>query len=187
MKIMPPVEQEIRRAIRDERAKDPLITILGLQEKLEVQFNRTFKRDYLARLSDKVGRQTLIELDRTKIEDRMAFTRENYRMMREELLNVVYWTLDDHEVGMPKPLVRDRVEAAKTVVMLDLALLKAEIETGIYKKPIEVLAKEIRYDPLPDDVRTVIIAAWSRGGLLPAATIERMVPNRGGDVAQVHT
>jgi hypothetical protein len=83
--------------------------------------------------------------------------------------------------------VRDRVEAAKTVVMLDLALLKAEIETGIYKKPIEVLAKEIRYDPLPDDVRTVIIAAWSRGGLLPAATIERMVPNRGGDVAQVHT
>lgn len=132
MKIMPAIEQEIRRAIRDERAKDPLITIVGLQEKFEAQFNKTFKRDYLVRLSDKVGGQTLVELDRTQIEQRMAFTRENYRMMREELLKVVYWTVDDHEQGMPKPLARDRVEAAKTVVMLDLALREAEIETGMY-------------------------------------------------------
>jgi hypothetical protein len=60
--------------------------------------------------------------------------------------------------------------------MLDLALLKAEIETGMYKKPIELLAKEIHYEPLPDEIRAVIIASWKRGGLLPAATIERMVP-----------
>ena len=31
------------------------------------------------------------------------------------------------------------MEAAKSVAMLDLALLKAEIETGMYKKPIEKL------------------------------------------------
>jgi hypothetical protein len=35
----------------------------------------------------------------------------------------------------------------------------------MYKKPIEAIAKEIRYDPLPDDVRTVVIATWTRGGL----------------------
>lgn len=105
---MPPVEQEIRRAIRDERARDPLITIVSLQEKLETQFNRTFKRDYLAKLSNKVGRQTLIEMDGTQIEQRMAFTRENYRMIREELLKVVYWTVDDHTTGTPKSLARDR-------------------------------------------------------------------------------
>src|ERR1700730_16393024 len=44
------------------------------------------------------------------------------------------------------------------------------------RKPIEVLAKEIHYHPLPDEVRTVIIASWTRGGLLPRATIEQMVP-----------
>jgi hypothetical protein len=167
MRIIPPVEQEIRRAIRDERAKDPIIPITKLQEKLERHFNRTFARNYLSKMSEKVARETLVEIDRAKIEDRMNFTRENYRMMREELLKVVYWTIDDHEVGTPKPLARDHVEAAKTVVMLDLALLKAEIETGMHKKPIELLAKEIHYDPLPEDVRTVIIAAWSRGGLQP--------------------
>ena len=42
---------------------------------------------------------------------------------------------------MPKPLAKDRVEAAKSIVMLDFAVLNAEIVNGIYKKPIEVLAK----------------------------------------------
>jgi hypothetical protein len=60
--------------------------------------------------------------------------------------------------------------------MMDLALLSAEIANGMYKKPIEVLAKEIHYDSLPEDVRGVIIAVWSRGGMLSAAAVERMVP-----------
>jgi hypothetical protein len=47
MRIVPPVEQEIRRKIRDERAKDPLIPITKLQEKLERHFNRTFALQYL--------------------------------------------------------------------------------------------------------------------------------------------
>jgi hypothetical protein len=102
----------------------------------------------------------------------MNFTHENYRMMREELLKIVYWKDGDL---VPKPLARDKVEAAKNVVMLDLALLNAAIANGMYKKSIEALAREIHCEPLPDEIRTVIIASWRRGGLLPAATIEKMV------------
>ena len=75
-------------------------------------------------------------------------------------------------VNMPK----DRVEAAKSVVMLDLAILSAEAAAGLYRKPIDVIAKEFQYEPLSGEIRTVIIAAWQRGGLLPRAAIERMVP-----------
>lgn len=49
------------------------------------------------------------------------------------------------------PLARDRVGAAKSVVMIDLAILNAAAAAGMYKKPIEALAREIRYDPLPDE------------------------------------
>jgi hypothetical protein len=175
MRIVPPIEQEIRRAIRDERAKKPLITIIELQHNLKRQFNREFSHYYLTKLAEKVSRETLVEIDRAKIEERMAFTRENYRMMREELLKVVYWSPETAQ-GQRPPRTQDRVEAAKSVVMLDLALLKAEIETGMYKRPIEDLAKTIRYEPLAGEVRLAIIAAWQRGGLLPAATIEEMVP-----------
>jgi hypothetical protein len=97
-------------------------------------------------------------------------------MMREELLKIVYWTPENRsDIG--KPLARDRVEAAKNVVVLDLAILNAEAAAGMYKKPIEELAKQVHYEPLPGEVRAIVIAAWTRGGLLPAAAIEGMVPN----------
>ena len=51
--------------------------------------------------------------------------------------------------------------------MLDLALLKAEIETGMYKKPIDALAKDIAYQPVPEEIRTVVISSWRRGGSAP--------------------
>jgi hypothetical protein len=45
---------------------------------------------------------------------------------------------------------------------------------GMIKKPIEAIVKGYRYDP-PDEVCAVIVASWKRGGLLPAAAIERMI------------
>ena len=89
---------------------------------------------------------------------------------------------------MPKPLARDRIEAAKNLVMMDLVLLQAEIANGMYKKPLDAIVKQYRYDPLPDEVRAVIIAAWTRGGLLPPAAIKAMVPGNGtgGNVMSDH-
>lgn len=176
MRIVPPVEQEIRRVIRDERAKDPLIPITKLQENLERHFNREFSRQYLAKMSQKVARQTVVEVDRAKLEERLAFTRENYRMMREELMKVIYWSEDTAPEDQRPPRHQDRVEAAKAVAMLDLALLRTEIECGMYKKPIELIAKEFRYDPLPDDVRTIVIQSFNNFGILPPDIVQKMVP-----------
>jgi len=41
-----------------------------------------------------------------------------------------------------------------------------------------MIAKEFQYEPLLGEVRAVIVAAWRRGGMLPAAMIEEMVPKR---------
>jgi len=159
-------EVRVRREIRDALAIDPIATIPELTQRLNERLNHSFDPRYIKKLTDKVTRQLVIESDRLRIEDRMRVTRENYRISREALLQIIH----SHTPA------RDRVEAAKALVMLDLALFKAELETGMFKKPVEELAREIHYDPLPDDVRTVIIAAWTRGGLLPRATVEQMVP-----------
>jgi len=55
MIVLPPVEGEIRRIIRNERAKDPLITVSGLEKVLEKRFNRGFSRRYVAKLADNVA------------------------------------------------------------------------------------------------------------------------------------
>jgi hypothetical protein len=89
--------------------------------------------------------------------------------------------------GKPLPSIQSdacfsirAAEAAKNVVMLDLAILQAEAAAGMHKKPVEVLAREVHYEPLPSEVRTIVIAAWTRGGLLPRAAIEQMVPEKSG-------
>ena len=180
MRILPAVEEEIRRVVRDGRAKDPLIRVAGLKGVLEERFKRGFSHQYVSKIADKVAREGLMEADRTQIEQRMQFTRENYRMMRERLLKIIYWAPDPEiPIQLQKASYNeDVIEAATKLVMLDLALLKAEIETGMYKKPVTELAKEIHYEPLPPEVRAIVIAAWQRGGLLPRAAIEGMVPQR---------
>jgi hypothetical protein len=176
MRILPAIEYEIRRAIRDARALDPIINVVALQAMLEKKFGRTFRHEYVSKLLHKVAREGLVEADRTQIEERLAQTREGYRLIRERLLKIVYWSPLTAAPGIKPPFHSEIIDAAKTIVILDLALLKAEIDNGLYKKPVEALAREIRYEPLPADVRAVVIAAWVRGGLLPAAAIEGMVP-----------
>jgi hypothetical protein len=83
MRVLPPVEEQIRRIIRDDRAKDPLITVSGLEHALEKHFQRGFSHQKIA---DKVAREALVQSDRTQIEERMNFTRVYYRMMRDRML-----------------------------------------------------------------------------------------------------
>jgi hypothetical protein len=118
-----------------------------------------------AELADKVFRQALAEADRTGIEERLNATREKFRYAADRLVEILQSDPED----------KHAIEAAKNLAMLDIALLRAEIDCGMYKKPIDAIAREFRYDPLPAEMRMVVIAAWKRGGLLPKNVIHEMV------------
>ena len=47
----------------------------------------------------------------------MNFTRENCRMMRVELLKIVYWLPDNAPEGSSKLRAADRIETAKNVLI----------------------------------------------------------------------
>ena len=168
-------QDNLRRAIRDIKALDPLVTTLALTEKLNKRFNHSFDRRYIKKLEGKVSRQLMVEVDRTQIEQRLSAIRENYRAVSEPLRDIIYWNPDDHP-GERKPAKKDVIEAVKTLVMLDIAVFNAETAHGLYKKTPQELANVVHYEPLPPEVRAVVIAAWVRGGLVPQATTERMVP-----------
>jgi hypothetical protein len=82
-------EENLKGAIRDAIAIDPIAGIHQLTETLSKRLDHSIDPRYIKRLRDKVMRQNLIELDRTKIEDRLASTRENYRIVREGLIKVM--------------------------------------------------------------------------------------------------
>jgi hypothetical protein len=148
---------------------------MAIKERMEEVFGRGFDYIYIRKPTGKVRNEIVYEIDSATIEPRLAELRENYRMMRERLYQIVYSTPED---GGKPPANRDVNEAAKNIVMMDLAILQAEAAAGMYKKPVEAMAREFRYDPLPAEVRTVVTAAWTGGGLLPRAAIEQMVPAR---------
>jgi len=175
MRILDPFEEKIRNKIRDELALKPGIGVTDLQQKLEKVFGRTFHHSYLRKLVFKVQREAFIEVDRAKIEERLAFTRENYRMVRERLCDIVYWQSDPEKPAERKPSNRDVVEACKNLVMLDLAVLNAEVAAGIYRTP-EQAAQAIRYAPMPEERRQIVITAFFNWGALPKEVVEAIVP-----------
>lgn len=102
MRVLPPVEEAIRRIVRDEPAKDPLASVSKLEAALEKHFQRGFSHQYVSKIADKVAREGLIEADRTKLEERTNFTRENYRLMRERLMKIVGWKIWRQAARQPR-------------------------------------------------------------------------------------
>jgi hypothetical protein len=177
MRVMPEVEAQIRRIIRDERAKDPLITILALQKVLEEKFDRGFARKYVAKLSAKVAKEVMVDIDRTKIETRLNQTREQFRIMRDRLMQIIYWKPDPklaaHGIRQKQPYDEDVIAAVKTVATMELALMNAEVQAGIYRTLPE--AREHHDTPLlPTETRTNVIQAFKRWGFLPPGTVARL-------------
>lgn len=176
MKILPEFEEKIRRAIRDAYAIDPLMSVYSLQEMLETKFKRTFTRPYLTRQIKKLSGQMRHDLDHIKVSDRLKLTRETYRIVRERLLKIIYWRPEDARNGLKPPFHAEITDACYKLVMLDLALIEAEVKNGVYQKPIDALEKEVRYEPLPDEQRDFVIASWKRGGMFPQSVIEALIP-----------
>lgn len=173
-KHRPEAEQAIKRAIRDTRALDPLITQNKLVTTLEKKFDHTFDPRYINRLSEKVMKQVHLEADHKAIEQRLSETRETFRLCREKLLRILYWTKDDE--SFTKPDADAVVNAVKALVQLDLMILDAELNAGMYKKNAETIEAELRYKPLPPELREQIVLTYRNWGRLPEATIARIVP-----------
>lgn len=175
-KLSPMYEEKLKRAIRDAYAIDPLITRASLMENLEKRFDHSFDHNYIRKLADKVTKQARLEADHMKVEDRLTKLRETYRVGRERLMQVLFWTPESASMrGIKPPLPMDIIEAAKALVVLDIAVLNAELANGLYRKPIEEIAKQLHYEPLPGPVRAEIVSAWRRFNMLPAHVVEEVV------------
>jgi hypothetical protein len=69
-----PIEEAFKRFIRHQRVYRPLISHGALVENVSKRLNREFDQRYVKKLTDnKIERQMLIEVDRTKIERRNGF------------------------------------------------------------------------------------------------------------------
>lgn len=174
------VEETIKRAIRDTKAIDPLITRDKLLETLEKKFNRTLDHRYVARLTDKVYRQVRLEADHKAVEQRLAEIRETFRIGRAKLMQIIYWTKNDE--SMKQPFAEEVVKAVHALVQLDLAILNAELDAGLYRKNEKEIKEELRYKPLPPEMREQIVIVYRKWGRLPEPVVQEII----GPPAVIH-
>jgi hypothetical protein len=85
---------------------------------------------HIKKLREKVTKQLIVDSDRTRIEDRMAMTHENYRITREQSLKIIL-----PAPGEKPAKAGDRVEAAKALVMLDIAVFKPSQRPACSRSP----------------------------------------------------
>jgi Mor family transcriptional regulator len=165
-------EDTVKREIRDAIAFDPLLTQTALIEHLDKKFNHKFAHRYISRLTKKVVGQAHAEIDRATIGPRLTALRETYRVSREALLHIIKRGMTEHSKDRPWDSVM--VDAARSLVVLDIAVLNAEVANGLYKNLDEAAAK-LDYPALPEEQRSTIASTFKKWNILPPGSIVESV------------
>jgi len=171
MRKLPPQEEKIKRAIRDVISFDPLISVDRLRNALFDRGFKTFdnnplKWEYIAKLRDKIHRQTIEEVDRKKLIERITEFKEKNRLVFDRLVRIAFYTDDLKKEGISPPSFKDQISALNSIVKLDLAIFGAELDAGIFKRHIGKIEIEKRFIPLPDDQRMAIMEALQNYGFI---------------------
>lgn len=170
MKILPQQEAHLRETIRDALALDPLMTVRRLQVIVKSNTRRTISDKYLMKLLHKVRREIVVQSDNKKLTARLAEVRELHATLRKQLLRIAYWSpVGSADHGITRPRASEQINAIKTVVQMDLDLLKAELEVGIYEDRRAALEEMLREGLLPQELHEQVIGVFRTWKLRPSS------------------
>ena len=166
-------ENEIIRAVREEIVVNPMISVSLLRQNLKERGIMTFNGNpidpvYLGRLVRKIQRKAMSESDRARISDRLNNTRERFSVMTDRLMKIAFWKPEYIKDGIWPPQTKDIVKALDTIQRMDLALLQAEMDSGVFERHLGSLDVNIaRKRPIPDDKRDAIWQVFQNFGMIP--------------------
>jgi len=166
-------ENEIIKAVREEIVMDPMISVSRLRKNLKERGITTYNGNsidpvYLARIVRKIARRAMQEADNTKIEHRLSKTRERFSVMIDRLMKIAFWRPEYIKDGIWPPQTKDIVRALDTVQKMDLALLQAEMDAGIFERRLGTLDIEVaRKQSIPENAREVAWRTFQNWGIVP--------------------
>ncbi len=166
-KVSHAFEAEVRRAIRDAYALDPLIDKKRVLEFVNKRFNRSFDWSYIARLTKKVNVEATPNLDKEKVEYRLRVMRERARILIEAMLKIVHAS---------SVSTQNKIAAARAIAIQEKLLLDAELDLGVYNRsPKADLVDSFRYRAIPDEIRAAMVDT-AREWNLPTDLRRRIEP-----------
>ena len=166
-KILKPAEEKIMRAVRDSIVIDPLISLRSLQDVLEKKGIKISNLHYLSKLIWKINKDLSTQVDRTEITSRIAQLKERQRIVADRLVRIAFYTDDLKRDGLPPPSYRDQIMAMNAIIKLDLAILGAEMDMGIFERHIGTVGIEARSRPLLPEQKQRMFEALVNWGIIP--------------------
>jgi len=123
----------IRRAIRSEMAKDPLVSSRQLHAILEKK-GFHIGEDFMLKLVHKVTSEIEYDANNTDLIARLSSTRERTILIIDRLMKIAFWEFDYLGQGIAQPSLDHQLSAMRMIIDMDLALLRAELIGGIYTR-----------------------------------------------------
>lgn len=165
-------EDKLKRAIRDAIVIDPLISVQRLQDALFEKGFRTSSNGaldwhYVAKMRDKVHRQSVENVDHQRVNERVAEMKERYRLVFERLIRIAFYSDELKKEGVQPPSFRDQISALREISRLDVAIFGAELDAGIFERHIGTLEIEKRNKPLPPELKAQMLKAFTNWGIIP--------------------
>lgn len=173
-------EQQIRKEIRLIVAIEPTISMLALgqylaKKGLKGYTGQPFDVTYLTRLTHKVAQESLVNVDRAKLKDRLAGMRERHAAAFDRLFKIAFWKWEYLDEGISKPEIKDQVKALETILKMDQALLQTEMDAGVFERKLGTLKVDHEHTMKVDDdeAEGVMRALRNYGIVKPANIIEQ--------------
>jgi PAS domain-containing protein len=161
MKILEEKEKFIYQIIRDSIALNPLVSIRGLQEAFEKRTGRSISDKYVSKLRDKMRTRSIVESDRKKLNERLAEVRERYRVLSENLLRTIYWNWESLKIcGIQQPNEKQRQSAIKLLAQMELALLRLELDMGVFENRQLAISEMLKQGTLPTELHEQIVGVF---------------------------
>lgn len=165
MKILLEKEEFLQNTIRDAIAVNPLVSIRRMQEIVKQNTGYSISDKYTAKLMRKIRRRAVIQSDRKLMNERLSEVRERFRVITDDLFRTIYWRPEFFiDYGLANPSPKERLAAMKLLGQLELALFKAEVDTGVFDN------RQIIINRMPG--RCISLAGEVEGKIIPPAVCE---------------
>jgi len=134
MKVILEKEEFLQNTIRNAIAVNPLVSIRRMQEIVKQNTGHSISDKYTAKLMKKIRRRAVIQSDRKLMNERLSEVRERFRVITDDLFRTIYWRPEFFiDYGLDNPSPKERLAAMKLLGQLELALFKAEVDTGVFE------------------------------------------------------
>ena len=168
MRLSNDTKTRVKRIIRDAVALHPMISLRELQQVLSNRKISIGNLNSLSKLRKEITEEALSEVDEKAMNEKIALVKERNRVIVEKLFRIAFWDGDHAEPGTCPPSYSEQIAAMTTIVKMDIAMFRAELDSGMFKKK-PLTEKEIlklRNKPLPQEYKESMEQAMRNFGLI---------------------